>query len=147
MAEPEMSDRERALRDATDVFNGWIEPILSGKRFEMLEIYSEDVELHNFEPSPFPGTYHGVDGLHQWTKDIFGLFEESRLDILETREHGDLMALKLQITGRGKGSGAPGELVWGGLATFRDDKVVRIDSEPTWEEALERMQALGEASR
>ena len=143
------SANERALREATEYFNSNLDRTLAGEDVSIPEFWSPDVELVNFEPSPFPGTYRGHDGLMKWARDIFGDFKEGRVDVLEVVEEGDLMATRLKLSAKGKGSGIEGSLEWGALVEMRvghgllrthvGGQCIRVSSDPTWEESLARL--------
>jgi ketosteroid isomerase-like protein len=129
---------ERALREASAYFNENLERFLAGEDVPIHPIWAEDVEIVNFEPSPFPGTYHGHDGLLQWTHDLFDELTDARIDMIEMREDGDLVAARLRLSGRGRASGAEGSFDWGALFEMRDGRLIRASSDPTYEQTLER---------
>ncbi len=136
-----LGPNEQILRDLADYFNANLERVLADEEVPIDRYMSEDVELINFEPSPFPGTYRGHEGFVRWTQDLFGDFTEGRVELLEMREEGDLVAVKLRMSGRGRGSGAAGALEWGSLFTMRDRVCIRAASDPSYEMTLERLEA------
>jgi ketosteroid isomerase-like protein len=93
-----------------------------------------------FEPSPFPGTYRGHDGLRRWTQDLFSDLRNARLDVLEVIEDGDLMAVRMKLTAIGRASGIEGSFEWGSLVSVRDGDCVRAASDVTFERTLERFE-------
>jgi ketosteroid isomerase-like protein len=133
------SENVRALAAANEFFNANIPRVLAGEEVEIPEFWSEDVELVNFEPSPFPGTYHGHEGLLQWTRDLFEEFRDGYIEAVELEESGDLIAVHLRLTATGRASGIEGSLDWGGLFEIRDGRCVRVIGLPTYEGALERL--------
>ena len=133
------SPNQQAVLEALRYFNATLEGVLAGEDVPIPEFWSPEVELVNFEPSPFPGTYRGHDGLRQWTRDIFGDFTDGKLEILEFVEDGDRLATKFKLSATGKGSGIEGSFEWGALVEMRDGRCMRISSDPTWEEALARL--------
>jgi ketosteroid isomerase-like protein len=130
---------EQGFRDALSWFNERIDAYLVDPNAPIDPFWADDVELVNFEPSPFPGTYHGHDGLRRWTKDLFGDLTDGRLDALEIVELGDRMAVRFKLTARGRSSGIPGSFEFGSLITMRDGKCVRAASDITFERTLERL--------
>jgi ketosteroid isomerase-like protein len=135
----EASENVQRLLEAGVEFNANVPAILAGERVQVPEVYSPDVVFTNFEPSPFPGTYQGYDGLHQWTRDLMGDFEDGQIQPLDFEEHGDRIAMKLEFRGTGHRSGIEAALVWGALFHFEEGRIVRADGYATYEEALERM--------
>ena len=133
------SPNQEALLEAARYFNDNLDRMLAGENVPVPNFWSPEVELVNFEPSPFPGTYRGHDGLVQWTRDIFGDFTEGQVDVLEVVEEGDLMATRLKLSGKGRGSGIEGSLVWGALVEMQNGQCVRVSSDPTFEETLARL--------
>ena len=109
---------------------------------EFVESFSEDVEVH-----PFLGrglvasTYHGHDGLRSWFADANEPWE--RLDVApEEFKHLDDGRLVVFVRARGEGSGSRAlvEARIVHVASFRDGKIVRLDSYADRETAV---QALG----
>jgi hypothetical protein len=58
-------------------------------------------------------------------------------EIEEARELGELVVTRTWVTGRGRGSGLVLDMRIGQIWTFRGGKVIRYESRPSWEEALE----------
>jgi hypothetical protein len=135
----EMSANERSLREAGEHFNATLDRVLAGEEVPVPDFWSPAVELVNFEPSPFPGTYYGHEGLTQWTRDIFGDFTDGRLEVLDVVEDCDRLAVKFKLTAIGKSSGIPGSFEWGALVEMRDGRCMRISSDPTWDDTLSRL--------
>jgi hypothetical protein len=67
---------EKALREAFSDFNERLEDYLVDPDTPIPPFWADDIELINFEPSPFPGTYRGHDGMRQWASDIFSDFTD-----------------------------------------------------------------------
>jgi ketosteroid isomerase-like protein len=132
---------EQALREALSHFNDRIEDYLVDPETPVHPFWADDVELVNFEPSPFPGTFRGPDALRRWTSEIFGDFTDSSMEVVELEEEGDRLAVRMRASGRGRSSGIPVKLDWGVLFTMRDGKCVRADSDASYERTLERLRA------
>jgi ketosteroid isomerase-like protein len=133
------SENVRALREATEFFNSNLERALEGEDVPMPEVWSPDIVISNFEPSPFPGTYHGHEGLRQWTRDLFTDFTEGRVELLEMVEGDELIAVHMRIDAKGRTSGIPVTLEWGGLFEFQDGQCVKVTADAEWERTLERL--------
>ena len=123
MADARPGPHERALREASEHFNENLDQLVAGEDVPIHPIWAEEVEIVNFEPSPFPGTYHGHDGLVQWAHDLFDELTDARIDMIEIREDGDLVAARLRLSGRGRASGAEGSFEWGALFEMRDGRL------------------------
>jgi ketosteroid isomerase-like protein len=132
---------EQALREAFADFNERLEDYLVDSDAPLHPLWAEDVEFVNFEPSPFPGTYRGHDGVRRWTREIFGDFTEAKLEILDVVEEGDRIAAHLKLSARGRSSGIPGVLEWGCLFTMREGLFVRAASDISYERTMERLRA------
>jgi ketosteroid isomerase-like protein len=135
------SPDQQALRGAIEYFNANLGAFFAGREIEIPAFWSPDIEVKNFEPSPFPGTYHGHEGLLQWTREIFEQFSEASLESLEMVEQDDLIATRLRITAKGISSGIEGSFDWGCVFEIRDGRCVRATSYPTYDEAVEIVQA------
>ena len=135
----EVSDNVQRLLEAGARFNEAIPIILAGEQVPVPEIYSPDVVFTNFEPSPFPGTYHGYDGMHQWTRDLMSDFQDGQINVLDLEEDGNRIATKLEFKGTGRKSGIEAALIWGALFHFEEGTIVRADGYATYEEALEHL--------
>lgn len=138
-----MADRERgpwelALHEQNEFLNANLPRFFAGEDLPIHPLWAPDIEFINFEPSPFPGTYKGHDGLQKWTQDMFGDFSEARVDVLEAREEGDLMAARMKLTARGRASGIEGSFEWGTLMTMRDGQCIQAASDVSYERSLER---------
>jgi ketosteroid isomerase-like protein len=122
-------------------YDAWNRADLDG----FVKSFSEEVEVH-----PFLGrglvasTYHGHDGLRSWFADANEPWE--RLDV-EAEEFKQLedgrLVIFVRALGEGSGSRALVEARIVHVLSFRDGKIVRLDSYADRETAV---QALGLAS-
>jgi ketosteroid isomerase-like protein len=136
---------EEALREAISLFNDRLDAYLADPNAPIDPFWADDVELINFEPSPFPGTYRGHEGLRRWAQDMFGDLTDGRIDAVEIVEEGDRMAVRMKLSGSGRSSGIPGSLEFGSLLSMRDGKCIQAASDISFERTLERLRA-GEGS-
>jgi len=132
---------EQALRQALADFSDRIVAYLTNPEEPVHPFWAEDVVLINFEPSPFPGTYRGHEGVRQWTRDLFADFTDSRMEVLEVIEEGDRMAVRMSASGSGRSSGIPVSLEWGCLLTMRGGQCIQAASDISYERTLERLRA------
>lgn len=80
----------------------------------------------------------GPDEIKRFWKGLDETFEELRLDLQESVDAGDRVAVRLRYYGQGKGSGVEIEAeMYHQVSTFRDGKIVRIEYFIDWAAALE----------
>ena len=121
-----MSDLER-LRAAYQRFNATGE-----LDWELLD---PDVEWGLFAFAPTQG-YAGREGVKRWLADIGEMFEGLRIEPSEFVELGDKVVVVSRMSGRGRGSSAAVEQPLVSVWTFREGRVVRLESFQEREEAL-----------
>jgi ketosteroid isomerase-like protein len=83
------------------------------------------------------GTYRGHEGVRRYLGAMYDEFEELRNELVEVIEAGSQFVVVSRITGRGKRSGAPVELILASIGSVSDGKIVRIRNYPSREKALE----------
>jgi len=88
------------------------------------------------EVSAEPDTYHGQDGIRRyftlWAEDI----DDLKFEPKELIEADDALVIVLRITGRGRGSGAPAELIAPVRLTAVDGRLRTMEAYETLEAAL-----------
>jgi ketosteroid isomerase-like protein len=82
-------------------------------------------------------TGRGLAGMAQVVRDFFSAYEDLRIDAEEYREldSGRVLAVAL-VSGRGKSSGAPGDMRVGYVFSLQDGRVSRLDAYARVEDAL-----------
>jgi ketosteroid isomerase-like protein len=97
-----------------------------------------EIEWHTYiVPGPGGGTYHGHEGVrHLWSdaRNIFGNFRNEPERIVDVPP--DRVVAIVRVCGTGKESGIPVEAHIAHVHTFRDEKVIRVDSFEDPDEAL-----------
>ena len=84
------------------------------------------------------GQYRGVEGVAAWLRDLYSAWDTFEMSAEELIDAGDdQVVMVLAAQGRGRVSGVVVEHHPGGVATFRDGRVVRVVWYPTRGEALE----------
>jgi len=139
-AGPDPGANEAGLNEALEYFNDTLERVLAGEELPLHPFLSPDCELVNFEPSPFPGTYRGEEGFRRWTHDLFDDFTDARIEAVEVVPDGDLMAVRMRLSGKGRSSGIEGSFEWGCLISVENGLCTRAASDPTFERTLERLE-------
>jgi ketosteroid isomerase-like protein len=74
----------------------------------LLELMDENVESGS-RIVAMEGGLHGHDGIRQWWKSWLDAFPDYELDVVETRDRGDVLVATLRAVGHGAGSGLPVE--------------------------------------
>jgi len=125
-----MSDQVEMVRRGYELFN-------HGDVEGSLDMLHPEIEWHTYiVPGPGGGTYHGHDGVRElWSdaKRVFGGFKNIPEQIRETR---DQIVAFVRVEGVGTQSGVPVEARIAHLYSFRDGKVIRIESFENRDEAL-----------
>jgi ketosteroid isomerase-like protein len=102
-----------------------------------LELVQPDIEWNTYlVPGPGGGTYRGYDGVRELWTDVRNIFTDYRNDPEELIEAGDKVVSFICIRGRGSLSGAEVEARIAHVFTFRDGKILRVDSFEDRDEAL-----------
>src|SRR6185295_6990615 len=83
------------------------------------------------------GTFRGHDGIRSWWENLFGVFPDFAIEVVEVRDLGDVTLAAVHQSGRGASSGlASDDTVWH-VARWRHGKCVWWASFKTPEDALE----------
>ena len=124
-----MTYKETVIR-GYDAFN-------AGDIERSLTILDPEIEWHTYiVPGPGGGTYHGYDGVRElWSdaKRIFGDFKNVPEKLFES---GDRVVAFVRVEGVGVKSGIAVQARIAHVHTFREGKVVRVESFEDRDEAL-----------
>jgi ketosteroid isomerase-like protein len=102
-----------------------------------LGLVHPDIEWHTYlVPGPGGGTYRGHDGVRELWSDVRHIFTDYRNDPEQMFEVGDKVVSFICIRGRGARSGVEVEARIAHLFTFRDGKILRVESFEDRDEAL-----------
>ena len=119
---------ERARR-AVDLFN-------RGDLDALLRMVDDEVEIHS-RLVVMEGGYRGHGGVRRWWQDLFSVFPDWHIEIVEVRDLGDRTLAVLDVRGHGGQSSAPvGQVLWQ-LAEWPDGKLAHMSTYATEAEALE----------
>jgi ketosteroid isomerase-like protein len=129
----------RAVLEAVEWLDANLDRLIAGEELPLPDVYAEDVEFVNFEPSPFPGTYRGHTGIRQWAQEVLETINDAHIEVAETVEKGDLVAGRMKIDGKGRSTGIQGTLEWGCLFELRNGRIVRASSDLDYETTLDRL--------
>ncbi len=102
-----------------------------------LQLFDEDVKLAIDPGIPDGGTYEGTEGVLKYTSLFLASWESLSIAAESFEAVGDTVVVKVRQNGIGRGSGAPVQLTYFQLWTFRDGKVARLDVIMSEERALE----------
>jgi ketosteroid isomerase-like protein len=83
------------------------------------------------------GGYHGHEGIRRWWGDLFDVFPDFAIEIVEMHAQDNLAVAELNLRGRGAGGAAPmDETVWS-VARFRRGRCIWWEAFQTRAEAIE----------
>ena len=81
--------------------------------------------------------YRGHDGLRSWWENIFAVFPDFTLEVLDVQTHGDWTITKVHGRGTGASSDAPFQQTAWQVVEWRDAKCVWLHTYESESEALE----------
>ena len=81
--------------------------------------------------------YRGHDGVREFTREVWGAFDEFRFDFPQFREAGNQVVATGHFRARGLASGVESEMPLGYVVDFKDGKVFRLRPYLDPNEALE----------
>jgi ketosteroid isomerase-like protein len=102
----------------------------------LLELMDEDVESVS-RIVAMEGGLHGHEGVRRWWRSWFDTFPDYRLEIVETRDRGDIVVATVRAVGHGAGSDLPVEDNIFQASRWRNRKCVWWQVFRTEAEALE----------
>ena len=83
-------------------------------------------------------TYHGHEGLREWSRDWYEAWESVEADLIEVIDAGEQVVVVLDYRGRGRASGVEVEFTrMAGVLTLSEGRVVRAAWFRARDEALE----------
>jgi ketosteroid isomerase-like protein len=101
------------------------------------ELFDPEITLVLRPEFPDPGTYRGPEGIRHYMLDHFlADFEEMRISGEELLDAGDSVVVRTRQSAVGPGSGAPVQMRYYHVWTFRGDRVIRLESIMGRDEAL-----------
>lgn len=102
------------------------------------ERWHEEVVMRQSPEVPgTAGTFRGLDGIREAMSELGESYADIAWDPVEVRELGDdRYAIRINVSGKGHGSGIELASELGHLVELRDGKVFRLDVYMDWESAL-----------
>jgi uncharacterized protein len=101
-----------------------------------LELLHPDIEIVEAAGIPGARTYRGHEGMMQALEGVREAFDEVRFDPREFVDAGDHVAVRVRMSGRGRGSGAEVAAEIAHVWTVIDGEAVRMEMYADWGEAL-----------
>jgi ketosteroid isomerase-like protein len=93
---------------------------------EWLSLHAPDIHWETIEGSPDEGTYDGHEAIRKFVVEWFDDFDELALDVVTLDDRGDHGLFELELSGRGKRSGAEMNVRYVQVAWAQDGKWTRI---------------------
>ena len=118
-----------AVRSAYDAWN-----TDRSLKFELLD---PEVEWNTATTLDGGAVLHGHEGVQEWFGQMKRIWEDMWWEIERLRDLGDRVLAVTRATARGRGSGVPVEMTIATVWTFRDDKVIKVETYMDPEDALE----------
>jgi ketosteroid isomerase-like protein len=106
----------------------------------MVEAFDPDIEWHGVFGVMFGGeakVYRGRDGVLEYLRDTDEGFATRDVQVSEFRDLGDRLVVLGRVRGRGRESGVELDSPYGGLAEFKDGKLIRYSDYFDHGQALE----------
>ena len=101
------------------------------------ELYAPETVLVLRPPLPEAGTYHGPEAIGGYMRSFLEPWDEAIIVGEDFAAAGDRVLVRVHQQATGTGSGAPVEMRYFQVWTFRDGSVIRIESIQDRSEALE----------
>ena len=101
------------------------------------DLYDPHVVFIPRQDLPDPGRHLGPDGIRQWMRRWLEAWTDFSLTAEELIAVGESVIVRVRQRGTGKTSGAPVELTFFQVWTFRGQSVIRIEQFEAKAEALE----------
>ncbi|HEY4428050.1 MAG TPA: nuclear transport factor 2 family protein [Solirubrobacteraceae bacterium] len=98
--------------------------------------FDPEIEWHDLPEQPDAGVHHGREGFLAAVEQFTGGFEDYRVLIEETFNHGNQVITYNRTVGRGSGSGATFEQRGAAVWTLRNGLIARVEWFGTQREAL-----------
>jgi ketosteroid isomerase-like protein len=106
----------------------------------LVEAFDPDIEWHGIFGVMFGGeakVYRGHDGVLEYLRDTDEGFAMRDVQVSELRDLGDRLVVLGHVRGRGRESGVELDSPYGGLAEFKNGKLVRYTDYLDHRQALE----------
>jgi ketosteroid isomerase-like protein len=113
-------ERLRAIYDA--IVAGDLERAMVGS--------AEAIEWRNPVEAIEPGTRRGQTEFAEAITKLLEQFDFERLEILDSAEHGDAVAVMVRVAATGRGSGVPFETTFGNVFRFDGERVSAFEWAP-----------------
>lgn len=134
MAPPASERRLALVRRAYDgLIDGDLESVMADA--------AEEIEWRNPEQAVEPGTRKGRAAFAEALGRLGEMFEYERFEIERSAERGDVIAIRVRFIGRGRGSGAPIDSVFGQVFRFDGDRLIAFEWFPDPARALQAVGA------
>jgi ketosteroid isomerase-like protein len=127
---------ERNVRAVQGVYERWSQ----GDFRASIDVLDPLVLLVMRPEFPDAGTYLGLDRLREYTRGFLEPWTRVTIEAEEITEAGDTVVVAVRQAGIGGGSGAPAELRYLHVWSFRGGKAIRLE---TFRERAEALEAAG----
>jgi ketosteroid isomerase-like protein len=123
---------ERRLARVRQIYDA----IVAGDPEEVMRGSAEAIEWRNPPEAIEPGTRRGKASFAEAVEAMVTQFVYERLEILDSAERDDTVAVLVQVVATGRTSGAPFEATFSNVFRFDGDRVVVFEWSPDRDAAL-----------
>jgi len=102
-----------------------------------LRYYDPEIEWTSTDAYIEAATYRGHDGVCRYLGTMEAEFDDLRIEPVELIDAGEQVISRVRISGRGRSSGAPVELMLFSVVSLRDGMIYRLRNYPDMGAALE----------
>ena len=110
--------------------------IVAGDLDRVMTDAMDEIEWRNPTEAIEPGTRRGQTEFAEAVNKLFEQFDFEQLEILDSAEHGDAVALRVRAVATGRTSGAPFDTTMGNVFRFDGDRITAFEWTPDPDVAL-----------
>ena len=115
--------------------------IVAGDLAKAMAGAADEIEWRNPAEAVEPGTRRGTTAFADALGALLAQFDYERLEILDSVEHGDALAVRLRVVATGRASGARIDEVFGQVFRFDGERVTAFEWSPDPSAALKAVHA------
>ena len=119
---PGGSGRESLVRRSYDDINR------RGVRAAIEQLWAPEVVFVDIPELPDGGEHRGREAAVRHIEEFFATWTDTKVEVRETVEEGDRVAIRVVFSGKGRSSGVTAELEIWHVGIYRGDRAVRVEA-------------------